>query len=108
MRSWMPYTIARLRVVHENVTDQDTRAAFNHADAVLALVATLVNSTSEDGHTDPRAVHSFLTDLYVTLSGREPNTMRTVLPLDEWDRHCESLFPETGPARASSLSLLDS
>jgi hypothetical protein len=106
MKSWMPYTVARLRQLKNDdvvYLNKDDRAVLKHAHDVLTHVGALVQNISEAGHPDPRAVHAFLTDLYITLTGRAPDTLRTTLPLDEWDRQTQQMFETSAPLNSSSL-----
>jgi hypothetical protein len=104
MRSFIPFTQAVLAKQLRDTNDTTQQAGIKHAQALLGLVASLVEKTTEDGLTDPRSVKTFLDDLHVVLAGRTRSQLRTVVPVEEWDRECDAIFPVPRSIIGSTLS----
>ena len=105
MKSVLPFTRSTLAAKLKGceLHPDDEGAAYRHAVDVLSLVEQLVAKTTEDGATDPRQVVLFLDGLFLKLTGRSRSTLRTAIPVEEWDRRCDALHHEL-PGMQSSLS----
>jgi len=105
MRSFIPFTLAVLAKEIKETTDPTQLSGLKHAHKIIESVTIVVDKMSADGFTDPRAIVAFQDSLYEVLTGQPRNTaLRTELPLEEWDREANSIFPEPRSSMGSTLS----
>jgi len=108
VKTFIPYTQAVLeRVKHANI-NRDIQAGIEHAQELVGLTHALTQHMTYDGLVDARDVKTFLDQLYQVLTRNRDaprGAFRTVIPVEEWDRVTERVFPESSePPGAASIS----
>ena len=104
MKSYIPYAEATLRICARNPERRDLASGITHALTVLGLVGDLVATATEDGAYDPRRVKDFLDRLHVSITGKERGSLRTAVPVEEWDRGAEEAYERAVSARPVSIA----